>query len=64
MSVLCRVFNLSDTSLPPAPPTSTSPNVRSLLDVLHALSRLTFMVDIVTFEVGTVSVFLVGNIEI
>lgn len=60
MSVLCRVFNLS---VPPRPrpPTSTSPNVRSL-DVLHTLSRLTFMVDIVTFEVGTV--FLVGNIEI
>lgn len=31
---------------------------------LHASSRLTFMVDIVTFEVGTISVFLVGNIEV
>ena len=32
--------------------------------LLHASSPLTFMVDIVTFEVGTISVFLVGNIEV
>lgn len=32
--------------------------------LLHASSRLTFMVDIVTFAVGTISVFLVGNIEV
>ena len=52
----CLIFQI--------PPTSLSPYVRSLLDVLHALSHLTFMVDIVTFEVGTISLFLVGNIEV
>ena len=52
----CLIFQI--------PPTSLSPYVRSLLDVLRALSHLTFMVDIVTFEVGTISLFLVGNIEV
>lgn len=58
MSVLCRLFNLSDT--PHIPVTVCEVSSRRFICIIS----LNFMVDIVTCEVGTISLFLVGSIEV